>query len=295
MERGFMNDISSMVTDQPESQTALPRIMAIANQKGGVGKTTTAINLATAMSAVGKKVLLLDLDPQGNASTGLGIMRADIQQSSYDVLFNEVAVEDTIMPTRVPGLSIVPSSIHLSGAEIELVGAESREYRLRNALRRPLPFDYVIIDCPPSLSLLTLNALVAADTIVVPLQCEFYALEGLSHLVKTIERVRKAFNPTLDIHGVVLTMYDKRNNLSNMVADDVRKFFGDKVYKTVIPRNVRVSEAPSFGLPAIVYDMRCPGAAAYIHLASEVLKRERTLTQPQPVNTITYQSQQGAA
>ncbi len=253
-----------------------PRIMAITNQKGGVGKTTTAINLATAMSAVGKRVLLLDLDPQGNASTGLGIMRADIKHSTYDVLFGEVAVMDTVMKTKVPGLSIVPSSIHLSGAEIELVTSERREYRLRETLRMPLPFDYVIIDCPPSLSLLTLNALVAADTIVVPLQCEFYALEGLSHLVKTIERVRKTFNPELDIHGVVLTMYDKRNNLSNMVAEDVRQFFGDKVYKTVIPRNVRVSEAPSFGLPAIVYDMRCPGATAYIHLASEVLKRERT-------------------
>ena len=255
----------------------LPRIMAIANQKGGVGKTTTAINLATAMSAVGKKVLLLDLDPQGNATTGLGIKRADIKNSTYDVLFNEVAVMDSVMETKVPGLSIVPSSIHLSGAEIELVTAERREYRLRDGLRTTLPFDYVIIDCPPSLSLLTLNALVAADTILVPLQCEFYALEGLSHLVKTIERVRKAFNPALDIHGVVLTMYDKRNNLSNQVADDVRSFFGDKVYKTVIPRNVRVSEAPSFGLPAIVYDMRCPGATAYIHLASEVLKRERVM------------------
>lgn len=268
----------------------LPRIMAITNQKGGVGKTTTAINLATAMSAVGKKVLLLDLDPQGNASTGLGIRRADIRHSTYDVLFNEVAVMDTVMETKVPGLSIVPSSIHLSGAEIELVTADNREFRLRDALRIPLPFDYVIIDCPPSLNLLTLNALVASDTILVPLQCEFYALEGLSHLVKTIERVRKAFNPTLDIHGVVLTMYDKRNNLSTMVAEDVRKFFGDKVYKTVIPRNVRVSEAPSFGLPAIVYDMRCPGATAYIHLASEVLKRERTLLTPhaatQNANTV---------
>ena len=264
----------------------VPRIMSITNQKGGVGKTTTAINLATAMSAVGKKVLLLDLDPQGNASTGLGIKRADIRHSTYDVLFNEVSIMDTVMETKVPGLSIVPSSIHLSGAEIELVNADNREYRLRAALRTPLPFDYVIIDCPPSLNLLTLNALVASDTIVVPLQCEFYALEGLSHLVKTIERVRKAFNPTLDIHGVVLTMYDKRNNLSTMVAEDVRKFFGDKVYKTVIPRNVRVSEAPSFGLPAIVYDMRCPGATAYIHLASEVLKRERSILTA-PANTST--------
>lgn len=262
------------------NKMVIPRIMAITNQKGGVGKTTTAINLATAMSAVGKRVLILDLDPQGNASTGLGILRVDIKVSTYDVLFGDVSVTDAILPTKVPGLSIVPSSIHLSGAEIELVTAERREYRLREALRVPLPFDYVIIDCPPSLSLLTLNALVASDTIVVPLQCEFYALEGLSHLVKTIERVRKTFNPALDIHGVVLTMYDKRNNLSNMVAEDVRKFFGDKVYKTVIPRNVRVSEAPSFGLPAIVYDMRCPGATAYIHLASEVLKRERNIATP---------------
>ncbi len=275
--------------------STVPRIMAITNQKGGVGKTTTAINLATALSAVGKKVLLLDLDPQGNASTGLGIRRADIRFSTYDVLFNEVAVQDAVMATKVPGLSIVPSSIHLSGAEIELVTAERREYRLRDGLRTALPYDYVIIDCPPSLNLLTLNALVAADTILVPLQCEFYALEGLSHLVKTIERVRKAFNPTLDIHGVVLTMYDKRNNLSNMVAEDVREFFGDKVYKTVIPRNVRVSEAPSYGLPAIVYDMRCPGAAAYIHLAGEVLKRERSLLTPATTPAIPQTQQQGAA
>ena len=275
--------------------STVPRIMAITNQKGGVGKTTTAINLATALSAVGKKVLLLDLDPQGNASTGLGIRRADIRFSTYDVLFNEVAVQDSVMATKVPGLSIVPSSIHLSGAEIELVTAERREYRLRDGLRTALPYDYVIIDCPPSLNLLTLNALVAADTILVPLQCEFYALEGLSHLVKTIERVRKAFNPTLDIHGVVLTMYDKRNNLSNMVAEDVREFFGDKVYKTVIPRNVRVSEAPSYGLPAIVYDMRCPGAAAYIHLAGEVLKRERSLLTPAATPAISQTQQQGAA
>ena len=281
------------MTEQAVSTPKIPRIMAVANQKGGVGKTTTAVNLATAMCAVGKTVLLVDLDSQGNASTGLGIKRVDIRHSSYDVLFGEVAVEDAIMQTKVPNLSIVPSSIHLSGAEIELVDVERREYCLRDALRQPLPFDYIIIDCAPSLSLLTLNALVATDTVVVPLQCEFYALEGLSHLVKTIERVRKAFNPTLDIHGVVLTMYDKRNNLSNMVADDVREFFGDKVYKTVIPRNVRVSEAPSFGLPAIVYDMRCPGATAYIHLASEVLKRERMIALAAAPAAITHEK--GAA
>ncbi|WP_435640721.1 ParA family protein [Micavibrio aeruginosavorus] len=272
------------MTEQVVPTPKIPRIMAVANQKGGVGKTTTAVNLATAMCAVGKTVLLVDLDSQGNASTGLGIKRVDIRHSSYDVLFGEVAVEDAIMQTKVPNLSIVPSSIHLSGAEIELVDVERREYCLRDALRQNLPFDYIIIDCAPSLSLLTLNALVATDTVVVPLQCEFYALEGLSHLVKTIERVRKAFNPTLDIHGVVLTMYDRRNNLSSMVENDVREFFGDKVYRTVIPRNVRVSEAPSFGLPAIVYDMKSPGATAYIHLASEVLKRERTLLREAAAN-----------
>ena len=261
---------------------SVPRIIAIANQKGGVGKTTTAVNLATAMCAVGKRVLLVDLDAQGNASTGLGIARASIQKSTYDVLFGEVSVQDAAVPTKVPGLFVVPSSIHLSGAEIELVGAEQREYRLREALRTPLPYDYILIDCPPSLSLLTLNALVATDSILVPLQCEFFALEGLSHLVKTIERVRKHYNPALEIHGVVLTMFDRRNNLSGMVAQDVRKFFGDKVYNTVIPRNVRVSEAPSFGLPAIVYDMNCPGAKAYIHLASEVLKREKNIAQAAP-------------
>lgn len=255
----------------------VPRILAVANQKGGVGKTTTAINLATALCAVGKKVLLVDLDPQGNASTGLGIKRSEIRKSTYDLLFGEAHVIDTAVETKVPGLYVVPSSIHLSGAEIELVTAERREYRLREALRTPLPYDYVLIDCPPSLNLLTLNAMVATDSIVVPLQCEFYALEGLSHLVKTVERIKKHYNPNLDIHGVVLTMYDQRNNLSGLVASDVRKFFGEKVYDTVIPRNVRVSEAPSFGLPAIVYDMRSPGASAYIRLAGEVLKRERRI------------------
>lgn len=261
---------------RPQDETlCVPRIMAVANQKGGVGKTTTAVNLATALCAVGKRVLLVDLDPQGNASTGLGIRRASIEKSTYDLLFGDTDTVEAAMPTKVPGLSVLPSSIHLSGAEIELVTTPRREYRLRDTLRVKMPYDYVLIDCPPSLSLLTLNALVATDTIVVPLQCEFYALEGLSHLVKTIERVKKHYNPELDIHGVLLTMFDRRNNLSGMVASDVRKFFGDKVYDTVIPRNVRVSEAPSFGLPAIVYDMRSPGSQAYIHLAGEVLKRER--------------------
>ncbi len=255
----------------------IPRLLAVANQKGGVGKTTTAVNLATALCAVGQKVLLLDLDSQGNASTGLGVRRSEIQKSTYDVLFDEANVEDVAVKTKVPRLSVVPSSLHLAGAEIELVTADEREYKLKKALRKPLPYDYVIIDCPPSLSLLTLNAFVAVDSIIVPLQCEFFALEGLSHLVKTIERVQRSFNPDLDIHGVVLTMYDQRNNLSGAVAADVRKHFGDKVYKTVIPRNVRLSEAPSYGLPAIVYDMKCPGAQAYIHLASEVIRRERDI------------------
>lgn len=259
------------------ASAARPRLIGIANQKGGVGKTTTAINLATALCAVGKKVLLIDLDPQGNASTGLGVRRSAIRTSVYDVLFEGADVVEAAVTTRVPNLSVVPSSIHLSGAEIELVTADNREYRLKKALHRQLPYDYVIVDCPPSLNLLTLNALVAVDSILVPLQCEFYALEGLSHLVKTIERVQKTFNPGLDIHGVVLTMYDQRNKLSAMVEEDVRQHFGDKVYKTVIPRNVRLSEAPSFGLPAIVYDMKCTGAQAYIKLAREVILRERNL------------------
>jgi len=255
----------------------IPRILSVANQKGGVGKTTTAVNLATALAAIGKRVMLVDLDSQGNASTGLGIKRAGIRKSTYDVIFDDASIAETVQPTKVPGLFVLPSSIHLSGAEIELVTTEHREYRLQRALRVPMPYDYVIIDCPPSLSLLTLNAMVASDAVVVPLQCEFFALEGLSHLVKTIERVNKSFNPRLDIHGIVLTMFDKRNNLSDQVADDVRAYFGDKVYKTIIPRNVRLSEAPSYGLPAIVYDMKCPGARAYISLAGEILKREKKI------------------
>lgn len=261
-----------------EPKGTIPRLLAIANQKGGVGKTTTAVNLATALAAVGKRVMLLDLDPQGNATTGLGVKRSDIRKSAYDLLFEENLDPAALaVQTKVPGLSVVPSSMHLAGAEIELVTTKRREYRLREALRRPMAFDYVIIDCPPSLSLVTLNALVAVDAIVVPLQCEFYALEGLSHLVKTIERVKQHFNPKLDIHGVLLTMYDPRNRLSGAVADDVREFFGEKVYNTVIPRNVKLSEAPSYGLPAIVYDMKCPGAQAYIRLAGEIIRREKNL------------------
>jgi len=257
------------------------RILAIANQKGGVGKTTTAVNLATSLAAVGKSVLLVDLDPQGNASTGLGISRQQRSVSTYDLLFGGVTARQAAVPTKVPGLSVVPASVHLAGADIELVTADRREFRLREALRdQTTGFDYVLIDCPPSLSLITLNALIAADAVLVPLQCEFYALEGLSQLVRTIDRVKGHFNPNLEIQGVVLTMYDKRNNLSEQVANDVRAFFGPKVYTTIIPRNVRVSEAPSHGLPAIVYDMHCTGSQAYIQLAKEMLKRERGLEQP---------------
>lgn len=276
---------------QTNRAVLIPRLLAVANQKGGVGKTTTAVNLATALAAVGKKVMLLDLDPQGNATTGLGVKRSDIRRSAYDLLFEEnLDAASLAVATKVPGLYVVPSSMHLAGAEIELVTTKRREYRLRESLRRPMPFDYVIIDCPPSLSLVTLNALVAVDAIVVPLQCEFYALEGLSHLVKTIDRVKQHFNPKLDIHGVLLTMYDPRNRLSGAVADDVREFFGEKVYNTVIPRNVKLSEAPSYGLPAIVYDMKCPGAQAYIRLAGEIIRREKNilaLSQPSAEQPVT--------
>lgn len=252
------------------------RIIAVANQKGGVGKTTTAINLATALAAVQKKVLLFDLDPQGNASTGLGIPRQARGITSYEVLMGDKSVSMATATTKIPQLAVVPASVDLSGAEIELVALEKREFSLRNALAgEPLPYDYVLIDCPPSLGLLTLNALVASHAVLVPLQCEFYALEGLSHLVRTIERVKRHLNPGLEIQGVVLTMFDKRNNLSDLVAADVRDHFGDKVYETVIPRNVRISEAPSHGTPVLLYDFRCPGSQAYVHLAGEVLRRER--------------------
>ena len=251
------------------------RILAIANQKGGVGKTTTTVNLATALAACGKKVLILDLDAQGNASTGLGIDPAARDVTSYDVIMGERPGAEAVKPTGVPGMDIVPASLDLTGAELELVGEERRERRLREALE-PLraSYDYILIDCPPSLGLLTLNALVAADAVLVPLQCEFYALEGLSHLMGTIDRVKRHLNTALEIQGVVLTMYDKRNSLSDLVAADVRGHFGDKVYETVIPRNVRVSEAPSYGKPVLLYDVRCAGAQAYIHLASELLRRE---------------------
>jgi chromosome partitioning protein len=253
----------------------LRRILAVANQKGGVGKTTTAINLATALAAVGRKVLVFDLDPQGNASTGLGIGWERREDGSYRVLIGEAAVRDAAVATDVPGLWVVPASVDLSGAELELVDLERREFRLREAFAdADLPYDYILIDCPPALGLLTLNAMVAADAVLVPLQCEFLALEGLSQLVRTIDRVGAALNPGLHIQGIVLTMFDARNNLSLQVADDVRAYFGDKVYRTAIPRNVRVSEAPSHGKPVLLYDLRCAGSQAYIHLAGEVLRRE---------------------
>lgn len=252
------------------------RYISVSNQKGGVGKTTTTINLSTALAAVGKKVLVIDLDPQGNASTGLGIDRAARTHGSYEVLFGECGIDEASTPSRVPNLYVVPASIHLSGAEIELIDMENRESILKRALATNTGnYDYVLFDCPPSLNLLTLNALVASDGVLVPLQCEFFALEGLSHLVHTIERVRNAYNQKLELMGVVLTMFDRRNSLSKQVAENVRDHFGDKVYDTVIPRNVRISEAPSHGLPAIVYDMSCTGSQAYIHLAKEILKREK--------------------
>jgi chromosome partitioning protein len=260
-----------------ESRAQTPRIIAIANQKGGVGKTTTAINLATAIAATKRRVLIIDFDPQGNASTALGVDKRACPTNSYDVVMGDATLQAALVDTGIPGLTLVPSCEDLSGAEVELVDAEGRERRLQRALAQVTDFDFILIDCPPSLNLLTVNALVAAQSVMVPLQCEFLALEGISLLVKTIERVKASLNPSLDLHGIVLTMFDKRNNLSDEVAADVRGYFGDKVFKTVIPRNVRVSEAPSYGKPVLLYDWRCAGSEAYVHLAGEVLRREKEL------------------
>jgi chromosome partitioning protein len=262
------------------SQAKKPRVLVVANQKGGVGKTTTAINLGTALAAVGEPTLVIDIDPQGNASTGLGIHRQDRKLTTYEVLTGQAKLAEAVVKTRIPGLSLVPATVDLSGAELELADMPRRNFILRDALEElsvhgENPFSYILIDCPPSLTLLTLNAMAAADAVMVPLQCEFFALEGLSQLMKTIELVRDKLNPALEIQGIVLTMFDKRNKLSDQVADDVRATLGEKVYATVIPRNVRISEAPSHGVPALVYDLRCPGSQAYIKLAGELIQRER--------------------
>lgn len=261
-----------------------PRIIALANQKGGVGKTTTAINLGTALAAIGERVLIVDLDPQGNASTGLGIDRRNRDCSTYDVLIGEASLREAIVPTAVPRLHIAASTLDLSGLELELGAARDRAFRLRDAIaalndQQPAGSDYtyVLVDCPPSLNLLTVNAMAAADAIPVPLQCEFFALEGLSQLLQTVEQVRSTLNPDLSIHGIVMTMFDSRNNLSNQVVADVRQFMGAKVYDTMIPRNVRISEAPSHGKPVLVYDLKCVGSEAYLKLATEVIQRERQL------------------
>src|SRR3978361_742012 len=261
-----------------------PRILALANQKGGVGKTTTAINLGTALAAIGERVLIVDLDPQGNASTGLGIDRRSRSCSTYDGLCGEAPLRAAVGPTAVPRLHIAASTMDLSGLELELGSTRDRAFRLRDAIAElnnhaapESDYTYVLIDCPPSLNLLTVNAMAASDAILVPLQCEFFALEGLSQLLQTVEQVRSTLNPILSIHGVVLTMFDSRNNLSNQVVADVRQFMGSKVYNTMIPRNVRISEAPSYGKPVLAYDLKCVGSEAYLKLATEVIQREREL------------------
>lgn len=270
----------------PRTEPAkVPRVLAIANQKGGVGKTTTAINLGTALAAIGERVLIIDLDPQGNASTGLGIDRRHRETSTYDVLIGDAPLRDAITTTAVPRLWIAPSTMDLSGLELQIGQERDRAYRLRNATSAVNAdktvgngdFTYVLVDCPPSLNLLTINAMAAAHAILVPLQCEFFALEGLSQLLQTVEQVKSTLNPDLTIHGIVLTMFDARNNLSNQVVADVREFMGKKVYDTIIPRNVRVSEAPSYGKPVLVYDLKCVGSEAYLRLATEIIQREKEL------------------
>lgn len=271
-----------MVMELPVS----PRVLVLANQKGGVGKTTTAINLGTALAAIGEEVLIIDLDPQGNASTGLGIDHRQREISTYDVLVGEAELTEAVVETKVPRLSIAPSTLDNLGVELEIAQENDRAYRLRNAIARHAEralagwdgyrkFSYVLVDCPPSLNLLTVNAMSAAHSILVPLQCEFFALEGLSQLLKTVEQVKRTLNHDLTIHGIVLTMYDARNNLAAQVVADVKANMGDKVYDTLIPRNVRVSEAPSHGKPALLYDLKCSGSQAYLKLASEIIQRER--------------------
>jgi chromosome partitioning protein len=256
--------------------------VAVANQKGGVGKTTTAINLATALAAIGWRVLLVDLDPQGNASTGLGVSRASRERSTYDVLLGEANIAESVVATKVPRLDLLPATVDLSGAEVEMVGMDDRTHRLAQAFDEAPAgrWDICLLDCPPSLGLLTVNALVASRQLLVPLQCEFFALEGLSQLLQTVERIRLAYNPQLSILGVALTMFDRRNNLSQQVAEDVRACLGTSVLETVVPRNVRLSEAPSHGLPALIYDLKCPGSEAYVRLAREIMAR---LPQPAAV------------
>jgi chromosome partitioning protein len=280
--QGDVADSVSLANGPPTGKP--PRVLAIANQKGGVGKTTTAINLGTALAAIGEHVLIVDLDPQGNASTGLGIDRRNRRCSTYDVLVGEAGLRDAVLATAVPRLSIAPSTLDLAGLELEIGAARDRAFRLRSALASLNPgkpgvtdFTYVLVDCPPSLNLLTVNAMAAANAILVPLQCEFFALEGLSQLLKTVEQVKTTLNPELTIHGIVLTMFDSRNNLSNQVVADVREFMGPKVYDTIIPRNVRVSEAPSYGKPVLVYDLKCVGSEAYLRLATEIIQREKEL------------------
>jgi len=277
-----MSDVLPTVNEAAEAKPAvLPRILVLANQKGGVGKTTTAINLGTALAAIGERALIIDLDPQGNASTGLGIDRKSRIASTYDVLVGERTVAEVVTPTAVPRLMIAPSTMDLLGVELEIAGDSDRSYKLKNALKTFFardnddePITYVLIDCPPSLNLLTINALAASDAVLVPLQCEFFALEGLSQLLKTVDQVRRSLNPGLTIHGIVLTMFDPRNSFASQVVADVRAFMGEKVYDTVIPRNVRVSEAPSHGKPVLLYDLKCAGSQAYLKLASEVIQRE---------------------
>jgi chromosome partitioning protein len=280
-------DVVAVLETVSETRTALakpPRVLAVANQKGGVGKTTTAINLGTALAAIGEEVLVIDLDPQGNASTGLGIDRRSRRYSTYDVLAGQTPLREAIVATAVPRLHLAPSTLDLAGLELEIGQARDRAFRLRGALmpiKTPAGdrtnFSYVLVDCPPSLNLLTINAMAAAHAILVPLQCEFFALEGLSQLLKTVDTVREQLNPDLTIHGIVLTMYDSRNNLSTQVVADVREFMGRKVYDTIIPRNVRVSEAPSYGKPVLVYDLKCSGSEAYLRLATEIIQREKEL------------------